>query len=55
MVNDVDATEAETVVDEITAAGGTAAANTDDVSTWAGAEAAVDQRRVRAPAASTSW
>ena len=40
-VNDVDATEAETVVDEIAAGGGQALANTDDVSTWAGAEAAV--------------
>jgi 3-oxoacyl-[acyl-carrier protein] reductase len=39
-VNDVDATEAETVVKEIAAGGGQALANTDDVSTWAGAEAA---------------
>jgi 3-oxoacyl-[acyl-carrier protein] reductase len=40
-VNDVDATEAASVVAEITAAGGTAVANDDDVSSWAGAEAAV--------------
>jgi NAD(P)-dependent dehydrogenase (short-subunit alcohol dehydrogenase family) len=40
-VNDVDADEADAVVQEITAAGGVARANTDDVSSWAGAEAAV--------------
>ena len=40
-VNDVDATEAETVVKEIAAGGGRAVANTDDISTWAGAEAAI--------------
>ncbi|MDS1272221.1 SDR family oxidoreductase [Lipingzhangella sp. LS1_29] len=33
---------AQEVVDEITAAGGTAVANTDDVSTWAGAESVVE-------------
>ncbi|QLL09852.1 SDR family oxidoreductase [Mycobacterium vicinigordonae] len=34
---------AQQVVDEITAAGGRAAANTDDVSTWDGAKALIDQ------------
>ena len=34
---------AQTVVDEITAAGGQAVANTDDISTWAGSEALVKQ------------
>jgi NAD(P)-dependent dehydrogenase (short-subunit alcohol dehydrogenase family) len=34
---------AQTVVDEITAAGGKAVANTDDVSSWAGAERLVGQ------------
>ena len=34
---------AQLVVDEITAAGGLAVANTDDISTWAGAEALVNQ------------
>jgi NAD(P)-dependent dehydrogenase (short-subunit alcohol dehydrogenase family) len=43
IVNDVDSVEAKTVVDEIVAAGGTAGSNSDDVSTWAGAEAAVGQ------------
>jgi NAD(P)-dependent dehydrogenase (short-subunit alcohol dehydrogenase family) len=38
-----DAAPAQQVVDAITAAGGEAAANTDDISTWAGAEALVDQ------------
>jgi NAD(P)-dependent dehydrogenase (short-subunit alcohol dehydrogenase family) len=38
-----DAGPAQQVVDEIEAAGGTGAANTDDISTWAGAEALVDQ------------
>lgn len=40
-VNDVDGAEAAAVVAEITAAGGTARSNADDVSTWAGAEVAV--------------
>jgi NAD(P)-dependent dehydrogenase (short-subunit alcohol dehydrogenase family) len=40
-VNDVDAAEAGAVVDEIEAAGGSARASTDDVSSWSGAEAAV--------------
>jgi NAD(P)-dependent dehydrogenase (short-subunit alcohol dehydrogenase family) len=43
VVNDVDAEQAKAVADEITGAGGTAQANVDDVSTWAGAEAAVSQ------------
>ena len=34
---------AQLVVDEITAAGGVAVANTDDISTWAGAEALIRQ------------
>jgi NAD(P)-dependent dehydrogenase (short-subunit alcohol dehydrogenase family) len=34
---------AQQVVDEIIAAGGAAVANTDDISTWAGAQALVDQ------------
>jgi NAD(P)-dependent dehydrogenase (short-subunit alcohol dehydrogenase family) len=34
---------AQQVVDEITAAGGAAVANTDDISSWAGAQALVDQ------------
>jgi NAD(P)-dependent dehydrogenase (short-subunit alcohol dehydrogenase family) len=34
---------AQPVVDEITAAGGKAAANTDDISSWAGGEAVVNQ------------
>jgi NAD(P)-dependent dehydrogenase (short-subunit alcohol dehydrogenase family) len=38
-----DAGPAQEVVDEILAAGGDAAANTDDISTWAGAAALVDQ------------
>jgi NAD(P)-dependent dehydrogenase (short-subunit alcohol dehydrogenase family) len=38
-----DATPAQQVVDEIRAAGGTAVANTDDVATYAGAQAIVDQ------------
>ncbi len=42
-VNDVDHAEARAVVAEITAAGGTAQANADDVSTWSGAEAAVTE------------
>ena len=40
-VNDVDGDAAAAVVAEIEAAGGTGVANTDDVSTWAGAEAIV--------------
>ena len=43
VVNDVDANEAAAVVDSIRAAGGTAEANTDDVSTWAGAAGAIGQ------------
>lgn len=43
VVNDVDATEAKNVVGEIESAGGSAAANTDDVTTYAGASALVDQ------------
>ncbi len=38
-----DAGPAQQVVDEIAAAGGTAVANTDNVATWAGAEALVNQ------------
>ena len=38
-----DAGPAQQVVDEIEAAGGQATANTSDISTWAGAEALVDQ------------
>lgn len=38
-----DTTPAQAVVDEITAAGGDAVANTDNVATWAGAQALVDQ------------
>jgi len=38
-----DAGPAQQVVDEITAAGGKAAANTDDISSWAGAESVVQQ------------
>ncbi|MEW6477023.1 MAG: SDR family oxidoreductase [Actinomycetota bacterium] len=38
-----DAGPAQQVVDEITGAGGAAVANTDDISTWAGAKALVDQ------------
>lgn len=38
-----DAGPAQRVVDEITAAGGSAVANTDDISSWAGAEALVRQ------------
>ena len=52
MVNDLggsnagegaDAGPARDVVDEIIAAGGTAVANTDDVATWAGAQALIEQ------------
>jgi 3-oxoacyl-[acyl-carrier protein] reductase len=42
VVNDLDS-DAEAVVDEINADGGTAAANHDDVATWKGAEALVGQ------------
>ncbi|WP_149360644.1 SDR family oxidoreductase [Lolliginicoccus suaedae] len=38
-----DAGPAQQVVDEITAAGGTAVANTDNIATWAGAERLVQQ------------
>ena len=38
-----DAGPAQQVVDEIVAAGGRAVANTDDIATWAGAKALVDQ------------
>jgi len=38
-----DAGPAQEVVDEITAAGGTAVANTDNVATWAGAKSLVEQ------------
>jgi NAD(P)-dependent dehydrogenase (short-subunit alcohol dehydrogenase family) len=38
-----DAGPAQEVVDEITGAGGKAAANTDDISSWAGAESVVQQ------------
>lgn len=39
----IDKTPAQSVVDEIKAAGGEAAINTDDVSEWAGAKALIDQ------------
>ena len=42
VVNDVDADAAADVVDEILSARGSAIANADDVSTWSGAEAAID-------------
>ncbi|MFI5501197.1 SDR family oxidoreductase [Nocardia asteroides] len=38
-----DAGPAQQVVDEITAAGGVAVANTDNIATWAGAKALIDQ------------
>jgi NAD(P)-dependent dehydrogenase (short-subunit alcohol dehydrogenase family) len=41
-VNDVDGSAAADVVAEIEAAGGAAVASTDDVSTWAGAQAVID-------------
>lgn len=41
--NGADVSAAESVVDEITQAGGHAVANTDDVSTWTGARALVEQ------------
>jgi NAD(P)-dependent dehydrogenase (short-subunit alcohol dehydrogenase family) len=43
LVNDVDGDHAKAVVDEIAATGGEALANSDDVSSWAGAEAIVDR------------
>jgi NAD(P)-dependent dehydrogenase (short-subunit alcohol dehydrogenase family) len=46
IVNDVDADQAEAVAAEIEAAGGRASVSTDDVSTWAGAEAVVEQALV---------
>ena len=49
-----DAGPAQQVVDEITAAGGAAVANTDDISTWDGAQSLVG-RRSRSSAGSTSW
>ncbi len=42
VVNDVDADAANDVVAEIVTAGGVAVAHTDDVSTWAGAQQAID-------------
>jgi NAD(P)-dependent dehydrogenase (short-subunit alcohol dehydrogenase family) len=41
VVNDVDGDAAKAVVDEITAAGGVATTNGDDVASWSGAEALV--------------
>ncbi|WP_208028991.1 SDR family NAD(P)-dependent oxidoreductase [Rhabdothermincola sediminis] len=43
IVNDVDADQAEAVAAEIAAAGGRASVSTEDVATWAGAEAVVEQ------------
>jgi NAD(P)-dependent dehydrogenase (short-subunit alcohol dehydrogenase family) len=43
VVNDVELEPAQAVVDEISAAGGEAVANTDDVASFAGAEALVNQ------------
>jgi NAD(P)-dependent dehydrogenase (short-subunit alcohol dehydrogenase family) len=43
VVNDVDVEQAKQVADEISAAGGAAAVHTDDVSTWPGAESAVQR------------
>jgi NAD(P)-dependent dehydrogenase (short-subunit alcohol dehydrogenase family) len=43
IVNDVDGDQAKATVDEITAAGGIAVPNTDDIASWAGAEAIVQQ------------
>ena len=43
IVNDVDGAEAQAVVDEIAAAGGTAAASDDDIGTRAGCEALVER------------
>ncbi len=46
---------AQTVVDEIVAAGGEAVANTDDISAWDGATAGSSRRPSRPTAAWTSW
>ncbi|MEJ5254094.1 MAG: SDR family NAD(P)-dependent oxidoreductase [Acidimicrobiales bacterium] len=43
IVNDVDADQAAAVAEQIKAAGGRASVSADDVSTWAGAEAVVQQ------------
>src|SRR6476619_5284502 len=43
VVNDADADQAATVVDEIRAAGGEARTNTDNVATWLGGEQLVQQ------------
>jgi NAD(P)-dependent dehydrogenase (short-subunit alcohol dehydrogenase family) len=43
VVNDLDRAEADAVVKEITDAGGEAVANTDNVATWTGGEALVQQ------------
>ena len=43
IVNDVDGDHAKTTANDIVAAGGAAAANTDDVSSWPGAESIVKQ------------
>ncbi len=43
IVNDVDGDHAKTTATDIVAAGGAAAANTDDVSSWPGAESIVKQ------------
>jgi NAD(P)-dependent dehydrogenase (short-subunit alcohol dehydrogenase family) len=43
IVNDVDGDHAKAVADEIAKAGGTALPNSDDISSWPGAEAIVDQ------------
>jgi NAD(P)-dependent dehydrogenase (short-subunit alcohol dehydrogenase family) len=43
VVNDVDGDQAKAVVEEIGAAGGSAVANSDDIASWAGAEAIVAQ------------
>ena len=42
-VNSLHTASTQAVVDEITAAGGAAVANTDDISTWAGAERLISQ------------
>jgi NAD(P)-dependent dehydrogenase (short-subunit alcohol dehydrogenase family) len=43
IVNDVDGDHAKTTANDIVAAGGEAVANTDDVSSWSGAESIVEQ------------
>lgn len=43
IVNDLDADQAEAVAAEIATAGGRASVSTEDVSTWAGAEAVIEQ------------